>query len=181
LLEYIHHKDWINKSNQVEKIANNDDDDNVFDPSKIREVNNGSESNTNSTQPEVTEKCNLYIYCQMKRLESNFNPQASKIVDNFEQGRKILLDSVNLAFICGNVMKELKSFADAWNGLDPDQCRVEMYGMLSARRKFLKLKDASNVSEFIKLKGTVLLEQDWLLVDTAKSLVLTSMKALPRL
>ena len=79
----------------------------------IQKVNNGSESNTNSTQPEVNEKSNLKIYRQMKRLESSFNPEASKIIDNFEQGRDILLDSVNLALICGNVMKEPQSFDDA--------------------------------------------------------------------
>jgi hypothetical protein len=57
----------------------------------------------------------------MKRLESSFNPEASKIIDNFEQGRDIVLDSVNLALICGNVMKEPKSFGDAWSCSDPDQ------------------------------------------------------------
>jgi hypothetical protein len=74
-------------------------------------------------------------------LESSFNPEASKIIDNFEQGRDILLESVNLALICGNVMKEPQSFDDAWNCADPDQrtkwraafkkvtWKVEMYGM----------------------------------------------------
>jgi hypothetical protein len=56
-----------------------------------------------------------------------------------------------------------------------------MYEMLSVRRKFPKIEDASNVSGFLKLKGMVFLEQDWLLVDTAKSLVLISMKVLPQL
>jgi hypothetical protein len=86
----------------------------------IREVNNGFESNTNSTQPEVTDKSNLKIYCQMKQLESSFNPEASNIIDNFEQGRDILLDSVALIF--GNAVKEPKSFDDAWNFSYPDQC-----------------------------------------------------------
>jgi hypothetical protein len=117
----LHHKDWINKSNQVERIANDNDDDNVIESLMIQKVINGSESNTNSTQPEVNDKSNLKIYCQMKRLESSFNPEASKIIDNFEQGRGILLDSVHLALICGNVMKEPKSFDDAWNCSDPDQ------------------------------------------------------------
>jgi hypothetical protein len=33
-----------------------------------------------------------------------------------------------------------------------------MYGMLSVRRKFPKIEDASNVSGFLKLIGTVFLE-----------------------
>jgi hypothetical protein len=54
-------------------------------------------------------------------LKSSFNPEASKIIDNFEPEMDILLDSVNLALICGNVMKEPKSVDDAWNCSDPDQ------------------------------------------------------------
>ena len=117
----LYHKDWINKSNQLERIENNDDDDDVIEPLTIWEMNKSSETNTNSTQSEVTTKSNLKIYRQMKRLESSFNPEASKIIENFEQGREILLDSVNLALICGNVVKEPKSFDDAWNCSDPDQ------------------------------------------------------------
>jgi hypothetical protein len=109
----LYHKIWINKSNQVERIANNDNDDNVIEPLMIREVNNGSESNINSTQPKVKDTSYLKIYCQMKRLESSFNPEASKIIDNFVHGREILLDSVNLALICGNVVKAPQSFDDA--------------------------------------------------------------------
>jgi hypothetical protein len=102
----LYHKDWINKSNQLETIASNHDNNDVIESLMIWEVNNGSESNTNSAQPEVTDKSNLKIYHQMKRLESSFNPKASKIIDNFEQGREILLDSVNLALICGNVIHQ---------------------------------------------------------------------------
>jgi hypothetical protein len=68
----------------VERIANDDDDNDVIESLMIQKVNNGSESNTNSRQPEVKDKSNLKIYCQMKRLESSFNPGASKIIDNFE-------------------------------------------------------------------------------------------------
>jgi Reverse transcriptase (RNA-dependent DNA polymerase) len=43
------------------------------------------------------------------------------------------------------------------------------------------LSNSANVSGFLKLKGTVFLEHDWLLVDTAKSQMLISMKGLHRL
>jgi hypothetical protein len=68
----------------VERIANDDDDNDVIESSIIREVNNGSESNTNPTQLEATD--NLKIYRQMKRLESSFNLEASKIIDNLSKG-----------------------------------------------------------------------------------------------
>jgi Reverse transcriptase (RNA-dependent DNA polymerase) len=105
----------------LERIANNDDDDDVIGSLMIQKVNNGSETNTNSAQPEINDKSNLKIYRQMKRLQSSFNPEATKIIDDFDQGTDILLDSVNLALICGNVMKEPKSFDYAWNCSDPDQ------------------------------------------------------------
>jgi hypothetical protein len=69
----------------VERIANDDDDNNVIESLMIQKVNNGSES----TQPEVKDTSNLKIYCDMKQLESSFNPDASKIIDSFEQGRDI--------------------------------------------------------------------------------------------
>ena len=116
-----YHKDWIKKSIQLERIENDDDDDNVNDSFMIQKVNTSSESNADSTQLEVKDTSNLKIYCQMKRLESSFNPEASKIVDNFEQGRDILLDSVNVALICGKVIEEPQSFDEAWNCEDPDQ------------------------------------------------------------
>jgi hypothetical protein len=80
----------------VERIANDDDDNYVIESLMIQNVNNGSESNTNSTQPEVKHSSNLKIYHQLKRLESSVNPEASKIIDSFQQWRDILLDSVIL-------------------------------------------------------------------------------------
>jgi hypothetical protein len=161
----------------------------------LREVNNGSEFNTNSAQPEVTDKSNLKIYHQMKRLESSFNHEASKIIDNFEQGREILLDSVNLALICGNVTKEPKSFDDAWNCSDPDQCTKwraaikKEFSDMESRTVWdiISMEEVPKDRRCIKCKwlfvkkGTMFLEQDWLYVDTAKSLVLISMKVLHRL
>jgi hypothetical protein len=88
-------------------------------------------------------------------------------------------------------MKEPKSFDDAWNCADPDQrtklraaIKKEFSDMESrnvwdviSKEEVPKIEDASNVSG--EIKGTGLLEQDWLLVDTDKSLVLISMKVLP--
>jgi hypothetical protein len=82
----LYHKNWINKSNQVERIANDDDNDDVIESLMIQKVINASETNTTSTQPEVNDKSNLKIYRQMKQLESSFNPEASKIIDNLSKG-----------------------------------------------------------------------------------------------
>jgi hypothetical protein len=70
----------------VERIVTDDDDNNVIESFMIQKLNNGTESNTNSTQPEVKDSSNLKIYLQMKRLESSFNPEASKIIDILSKG-----------------------------------------------------------------------------------------------
>jgi hypothetical protein len=46
------------------------------------------------------------LYRQLRQLESSFNPDAAKLVDQIEQGREILLDQVNLALISGMVINE---------------------------------------------------------------------------
>jgi hypothetical protein len=63
----LYHKNWISKSNHVERIANDDDDDDVIESLMIQKVKN-----------EVKDPSNLKIYCQMTRLESSFNHEASK-------------------------------------------------------------------------------------------------------
>jgi Reverse transcriptase (RNA-dependent DNA polymerase) len=55
----------------------------------------------------------------MKQLESSFNPEASKII---EQGREIFLDQVNLVLFGGNIEEEPRTFDEAWNCKDPVNC-----------------------------------------------------------
>jgi hypothetical protein len=44
----------------------------------------------------------------MKKLESWFNPQATKVVENYNHGREMTLDQVNLA-LKSAINKELKN------------------------------------------------------------------------
>jgi hypothetical protein len=46
----MYHKDCVNKCMQVERIANDDDDDNVNDIFMIQKIINSSESNADSTR-----------------------------------------------------------------------------------------------------------------------------------
>jgi hypothetical protein len=60
------------------------------------------------------------VYRNLRQLESSFNPEAAKIVEKIEQGRKILLDHANFAFFgVGTVEKEPTTFEEAWNHDDP--------------------------------------------------------------
>ena len=49
----------------------------------------------------------------MRILESSINPEASKIVEEFKQGRDILLNSVNIALLSANMVKEPTTFEEA--------------------------------------------------------------------
>jgi Reverse transcriptase (RNA-dependent DNA polymerase) len=59
------------------------------------------------------------VYWQLKRLESSFNPEASKILKDIEQGRDIILDQGNIALFSGNIQDEPTTFDQAWNHADP--------------------------------------------------------------
>jgi hypothetical protein len=51
----------------------------------------------------------------MRKLESWFNPQATKIVDELDCGREIVFEQVNLALLTTSLSKEPSSFEEAIN------------------------------------------------------------------
>jgi hypothetical protein len=115
------YKDW---KEQKEKKKNEVDDDDTVEP-KIQAAN--------KTQKEVQEEKILdeqkwaKVYRNLLQLESSFNPEAAEIVERIEQGREILLDHTNFAFIGGEtVEREPSTFEEAWNHDDPrsqEKCR----------------------------------------------------------
>jgi Reverse transcriptase (RNA-dependent DNA polymerase) len=60
------------------------------------------------------------VYQQMKILESSFNPEAYKIMEDIEQGRQNFLDQANVAmYSLASLFQEWpKNFDDAWNHHD---------------------------------------------------------------
>jgi hypothetical protein len=109
------HKEWIlNKPNNQ---PNHDDNDGV--EVMIQSVN------TNQHAPEDVkdrdELKRIKLYTHMRRLESSFNPDATQVVEQFEQGRELLLDQANVALFTGSVINEEPStFHQAWNHEDPN-------------------------------------------------------------
>ena len=66
-------------------------------------------------QPALSEKTK-----DKKQLESSFNPEASRIIENIEQGREILLDQVNFAlFSASPSAVEPATFEEALNHPNP--------------------------------------------------------------
>jgi hypothetical protein len=56
------------------------------------------------------------IYRAMRLLESSFDPEASKVLQNIEQGREILREQANFALFSGIVIdEETSSFDEVWN------------------------------------------------------------------
>jgi phage-related tail protein len=51
----------------------------------------------------------------MKKLKSWFNPQVTKVMEDYNPGREILLEQVNLALFTTNFVKEPSSFEGAIN------------------------------------------------------------------
>jgi hypothetical protein len=46
------------------------------------------------------------IYGQMRQLESSFNPDATELVERFEQGRELQLNQANVELLSGSVINE---------------------------------------------------------------------------
>jgi hypothetical protein len=49
----------------------------------------------------------------MKKLESWFNPQATKVVEDYNHGRETTLDQVNLALFSTEIIKEPTTYEEA--------------------------------------------------------------------
>jgi hypothetical protein len=67
-------------------------------------LNEGQEASQAVTNQDDLKRTKLYR--QLRQLESSFNPDAAKLVEQIKQGREILLDQVNLALFSGMVINE---------------------------------------------------------------------------
>jgi adenylosuccinate synthase len=99
--------DWIERKVSQKKEIDDEDDD-VIANSKIQEFKDGQDKL--SSVQDYDELKKKKIYREMRMLESGFNPEASTVLQNIEQGREILLEQANFA---------LFSFDEAWNHYDP--------------------------------------------------------------
>jgi hypothetical protein len=67
----------------TEKL-DDDDDDFIVKPTENSLLNSDIASNQ---QPALNERTKEKVYRQLKRLESSYNPEASTLIKNIEQGR----------------------------------------------------------------------------------------------
>jgi hypothetical protein len=52
---------------------------------------------------------------EMKKLESRFNPQATRAVEDYNYGRELTLDQVNLPLFSADFAKEPTTYEEALN------------------------------------------------------------------
>jgi hypothetical protein len=96
------------------KSTTNLEEEDVLELPKGNESNKVEEEATN-VDVYKKQKTNEKIVREMRKLESWFNPQATKIVDGFDRGREIVLEQVNLALLTTSLTKEPCSFEEAIN------------------------------------------------------------------
>jgi hypothetical protein len=67
----------------------------------------------------VTQDVKEKVYRQMKRLESSFNPEASKINESIEKQRDIILKPAIIDLFSRNIQVEPTTYYQAWDHQDP--------------------------------------------------------------
>jgi hypothetical protein len=72
---------------------------------------------TNATKDTEEEgnKSDKKVFRAMRKLESWFNPQATKAVEDYNHGREITLDQVNLDLFSTDIVKEPTTYEEAIN------------------------------------------------------------------
>jgi hypothetical protein len=103
------HVDWSKN-----KSTTNLEEEDVLEIPTGNESNKGEEKATN-VDVDKKKKTNEKIVREMRKLESWFNPQATRIVDEFDRGREIVLEQVNLALLTTSFTKEPSNFEESVN------------------------------------------------------------------
>jgi hypothetical protein len=67
---------------------------------------------------EVNQKTKRKAYRELKHLESSYNPDVTRIVNDIDQGRDIILNQANIGLFNGATKFEPKNFEQAWNHND---------------------------------------------------------------
>jgi Reverse transcriptase (RNA-dependent DNA polymerase) len=109
--------EWISSRSILKDESEYDDDDNFLERMKKLTHEPNEEVIDDHKKKEISSK---KVYRQMKILESSFNPEASKVVTDIEQGRETFLDQVNVAMFssASGFQEEPKTFDEAWNHQD---------------------------------------------------------------
>jgi hypothetical protein len=110
-------KTWSKLKVSTERLEDNYDDF-IVRPTENPAVSLDASSNQ---QPAFNDRTKQKVYGQLKQLESSYNPEASTLIKNIEQGREIFLDQANIAlFNISSSELEPATFDEAWNHPNPN-------------------------------------------------------------
>jgi hypothetical protein len=112
----LYQNDWIAKKPPVADHVVDDDDHGIIIPKKPKDI---KLSNVSSNTQDGKTQLDARVYRQMKQLESSFNSEASRIVEEFEHGRETLLSYANIAMFTGKIIQEPTNFEEAWKCKGP--------------------------------------------------------------
>jgi hypothetical protein len=106
-----------------------------------------TENATKETEDE-SKKSDKKVFRTMRKLESWFNPEATKVVENYNNGREKTLDQVNLALFSTIIVKEPTTYEEAINS----EKKEDQIKWKSAIDKELKEMEKRGVWEIINEK-----------------------------
>jgi hypothetical protein len=108
---------WLNKTYKEWKENKptmfNVEDDILELPTGVNKVKL-TENATKETEDE-SNKSDKKVFRVMRKFESWFNPEATKVVENYSHGREMTLDQVNLALFSTVTVKETTNYEEAIN------------------------------------------------------------------
>jgi hypothetical protein len=101
--------EWKNNNTTISTV----EDDTIELPTSIdkRKLTTNA---TKDTEDEVNE-LDKKVFRAMKKLESWFNPQATKVVEDYNHGSEITLDQVNLDLFSTEIIKESTTYEESIN------------------------------------------------------------------
>jgi hypothetical protein len=108
------YNDWC--KNKVSS-NDNDKDKDIGDSMEEYVILNTKESSIEKDQvtQEINQKIKRKVYREFKQLESSYNPDATRIINDIEQGRDIILDQANIVLFSRGTQFEPTNFEQDWS------------------------------------------------------------------
>jgi hypothetical protein len=103
------YKEW--KDNKA--AISNAEDDTIELPTGVDKIKL-TENATKEAEDE-SNKSDKKLFRAMRKLESWFNPEATKVVEDYNHGREMTLDQANLALFSTVMIKEPRIYEEAIN------------------------------------------------------------------
>jgi hypothetical protein len=110
---------WLNKTYREWKdnkaTISNVEDDTIEPPTGVDKEKLTENATKDKETEDKSNKSDKKVFRAMRKLESWFNPETTKAVENYNHGREMTLDQVNLALFSTVIIKEPTTYEGAIN------------------------------------------------------------------